>query len=387
MKIILASESYYPMVDGGAVAEHNLALTLAARGHDVHIIAPSDEYKDKKEPDKGTTIHRVASVTTPLLRNKHRFAWLPYKKVEEIIRTIQPDVIHIHNPFPIGKAALKAAKKFGVPIVATNHWLPENMTTFMAKARFMNSINLLVKWNWKFINNFHNKCNFTTAPTQTAIDLMVKNGLKGKYKPVSNGVNMTVFRPDIDSTPLKKRLNLPDKPTALYTGRLSGEKFVDVFVRAIPLVLEKVDAHFIIGGNGRERPNLIALAHSLGLEDKTTFTGFLADEEFPLVYNCADIFVMPSICELQSITTLEALASALPAIAANKYALPELVHHGENGYLFEPFNHRQLADYLIELFLDEKKRKKMGEKGLEIVRQHSLENAVSDYENVYHSVI
>ena len=103
MKILLATEAYYPLIDGGAVAEHNLALGLSERGHDVHIIAPSINYKDGVEPDQKTTIHRLASYPVPLAKNDHRLAFNPKRKIYKIMDDFKPDVVHIHNPFPIGK--------------------------------------------------------------------------------------------------------------------------------------------------------------------------------------------------------------------------------------------------------------------------------------------
>ncbi len=383
MKIVLASESYWPMIDGGAVAEHNLCLELARRGHDVHILAPGSLFKDEDEKNQGTLIHRLASVTTPLLKNKHRFAWRPRKKIQHIIESLKPDVIHIHNPFGIGQGALAAAQKYDIPTVATNHWLPENMTTFMTRLRIMNHVNFLVKFNWWYINHFHNQCDFTTAPTQTAIDLMTHNGLKAPHRPVSNGVNPLVFHPGIDAVVIRKKYGIPSKPTALYTGRLSGEKYVDTLISAIPQVLAKVDAHFVIGGNGIAKPLLETLAKKLGIDAHVTFTGFIDEPEFPQIYNAADVFVMPSICELQSITTLEAMASGLPVIAANKYALPELVKHKVNGFLFDPFNSQELAERLIDLFQNPEKRIRMGQESLQIVAPHALSRTVDQYEEIY----
>ncbi len=387
MKIVIASEAYYPLIDGGAVAEHHLALELHKRGHEVHILAPSEGWKGGKEPDEGTMIHRLASMPIPFVKNDHRLAIWPKREIYSILDSIKPDVIHIHNPFPIGKATLAYCHDRKVPIVATNHWLPENITTFMAKFRFLNNMQFLVDMNWKFISTFHNACDFVTSPTQTAIDLMTKNGLTAPHRPVSNGVSLQHFNPQKDATPLKNRLNLPEKPIALYAGRLSGEKHVDVFVRSMPAVLKNHDVHFVIGGSGREKEPLQNLVAALGIEKHVTFPGFLPEEELPLLYRCADLFVMPSICELQSITTLEAMASGLPVIAADKYALPELVHHGENGYLFEPMNEQQLSGFLAELLSDETKRKKMGDESWAIVQRHSLESAVSDYESIYNQLV
>ena len=169
----------------------------------------------------------------------------------------------------------------------------------------------------------------------------------------------------------------------MYAGRLSGEKHVDVFVRAIKEISDKVDAHFIIGGDGRERLPLIEMANELGIADKVTFPGFLDEEELPLLYNSADFFVMPSICELQSITTLEAMASGLPVIACNKYALPELVQVDKNGFLFEAEDHETLSKHIETIVSSSDLRQEMSKQSLDIVSHHSIQSTVNDYESIY----
>jgi len=383
MKIAIATEAYWPLIDGGAVAEHHLALELARRGHEVHVITPSESWRSWTQYDGGTTIHRLASHPIPFVKNKHRLAWRPKSAVHTILERVRPDVVHVHNPFPVGRASLAYCRKRKVPVVATNHWLPENITTFMAKFRFLNDVRFLVEMNWRWIVKFHNQFQFVTSPTQTAIDLMVQRGLVAPHRPNSNGVDRKMFCPENSATSLRERLRLPTKPTVLYAGRLSGEKQVDVLVRAIPRILESVDAHFIIGGSGREVGALKSLARKLDISSHLTFPGFLPTEDYRALFRCADVFVMPSICELQSITTLEAMASGLPVVAAEKYALPELVKHGVNGYLFEPGHSQQLADYVCDILTCDDRRKAMGRASLSIVKAHSLEDAVSGYESIY----
>ncbi|NDD67342.1 glycosyltransferase, partial [bacterium] len=112
---------------------------------------------------------------------------------------------------------------------------------------------------------------------------------------------------------------------------------------------------------------------------------FLDDDEYRCLFRCADWFVMPSICELQSITTLEAMASGLPVVGANRYALPELIHPGVNGALFEPGNDQALASQVMAM-LSSDRLQAMGQESLRLVAAHSLDRAISDYESIYHQL-
>ncbi len=84
-------------------------------------------------------------------------------------------------------------------------------------------------------------------------------------------------------------------------------------------------------------------AERLNLGDRVSFLGFVRDADLLALRRSSDVFVIPSEAELQSLSTMEAVACGLPVVAANSYALPELVHHGENGYLFQPGNSDELA--------------------------------------------
>jgi glycosyltransferase involved in cell wall biosynthesis len=125
----------------------------------------------------------------------------------------------------------------------------------------------------------------------------------------------------------------------------------------------------------------------MGLSENVTFTGFLEDDVFPDIYALADVFVIPSESELQSIVTLEALASGLPVIAACKDALPELVENPGNGFLFEPGNTRELAEKIIAILSSSDLKTSMGKRSLEIVQDHSVESTAAKFETLYKEAI
>jgi glycosyltransferase involved in cell wall biosynthesis len=126
------------------------------------------------------------------------------------------------------------------------------------------------------------------------------------------------------------------------------------------------------------------LADSLGLRDRTTFTGYVTDAELRAAYSRATVFAMPSIAELQSIATMEAMASGLPIVAANAMALPHLVHDQENGYLFNPGSAQDLADKLSQVLkaspadLDALKNE-----SLKLIAVHDIERTLTTFESLY----
>ncbi|MEE9150981.1 MAG: glycosyltransferase [Thermoplasmata archaeon] len=384
MRILLATESYYPNIDGGAIARRNLANCMKERGHEVGVIAPGFKPENYEEELDGIRIFRVSGRTLPIYPD-YKFCVFPLREVKRIINEFKPDVIDLNTPYQIGISALACAKKRGIPAIGTIHVQPENMLMAIERAKIL--FKLLEKMAWFYIINFFNRCDYVTSPTQTAINMLRRNGLKTKAWPISSGIDLNVFNPTNDSHFLRERFAIPNKPVVLYTGRISGEKRLDVFVRAMPHVFDAVDAHFVICGSGREKENIEKLVKKLGVSENITFTGFLPPEEFPGIYGIADLFAIPSESELQSIVTMEALASGLPVVASNKDALPELVKNPENGLLFKPGDSKELAEKIIEIITDDDLRMRMGQASLKIVQQHSIENTISQFESLYREAI
>ncbi|MGF3554983.1 MAG: glycosyltransferase [Thermoplasmatota archaeon] len=385
MRILLATESYFPNIDGGAVAQHNLAHALKKRGHIVGIIAPSFSYKSKIEKDDGTIIYRTKAVKLlGYMNGRYFFSLFPFFEVRKIIKKFKPDIINICSPYPISICVLLWARKYNIPLIGSIHILPQNM---LAPFSNLKIYNILKKYSWRYLVYFFNLFDMVTIPTKTGLNMYKKRGLKTEIISISNGLKTEVFNPHNNGEYLRKRFNLPDKKIVLFTGRINEEKNLDVLIKAIPFVIEKIDAHFLLCGSGGEyKKSLMNLAKELGVEKNTTFIDFLDWKDYPNIYSIADVFAIPSESELQSIVTLEALASGLPVVVVNKGALPELASLN-NGFVFEPKDSRQMADYIVKILMDEKLKKDMGLNSLKLIKKHSMDFVAHQFEKTYEKVI
>ncbi len=384
MKILFTTESYYPIIDGGAIAQHRIVHELIRKGHDVRVIAPSFSFRNTVEEDAGSTIYRPRAFLLPFyMNNKYHFTPFPLFYVKKILDTFQPDLVNVCSPYPNSISALLLAKKKDVPVVGSIHILPENIL-----APFLNSAlyHPMVKYTWAYLIRFYSQIDWATVPTQTGATMYQERGLRTQITVISNGVDTNIFKPTNDGKYLQKRFNLPDKPLILYTGRINQEKNVDVLVRAIPAVLKEIDAHFLFCGSGGLKPAMIALTKELGVADHTTFIEFLDWADYPNIYALADVFVMPAESELQSIVTLEAIASGVPPVVVDKGAVPELANTG-NGRVFEPKDSAQLAAHIVSILSDKKLRDSMKKKSLQLSKKHSMNYVGSQYEQVYEAVL
>lgn len=385
MKILFVTESYWPNADGGALFERRLVQGMIERGHEVRVWAPAKDFHSYQEKDGQSLIYRERAYTLPF-NKKYKVSFLPKTHTKRIFKEFQPDVVHIHNPFMLGRTTMRYAHRHHIPVVATNHLMPENFLLNLKGSSWY--YGWFYKRFWNYLVRFHNKAQFVTTPTPTALDFLLKYRLKAPSKAITNGIDMKVFHPGISTTNLKTKYKLQDKPTLLYLGRVDGEKRIDVIIKALPKLRTKIDCQLVVAGFGVALKDLQALAQSLRVEDVVIFTGYLDEADKPAIYNAADVFVISSPAELQSIVTLEAMASAKPVVSVDVAALHELVHNGENGYLFAEDNSNELAEKLTKLLTDPKKLKTFGKESLNIVaKHHSTQITFDEYEAIYKKLV
>jgi len=153
------------------------------------------------------------------------------------------------------------------------------------------------------------------------------------------------------------------------------------------------DSHiaFVYGGDiwvmPKDGGTAQQLTHSLGEESWPRFSPDGKELAFSASYNGnVDLFVMPAEAELQSIVTMEAIASGLPVVVVNKGAVPELAS-SSNGLLFEPRNSEQLATNIVKILSNKKLKKTMSEKSLELIKKHTMNTIGSQYEKVYENIL
>lgn len=384
MKILIASDLHYPTINGVATFGRNLAMGLAARGHEVMVIAPSQTSKKYKEIDVNHIVVRTASVPFALYQN-FRISPTPGREVKKAILEFDPDVIHIQMLMWIGQATMKYGNKFGIPIVSTNHAMPENlMDNILLLAPLARPINFMLR---QYGARFHSKADYVTLPTQSAIEMFgvtEKMKMKVPMEAVSNGIDLVRFQPGKPSKEIYEKFNIPrNVPIITYVGRLDAEKHLSVLVNAFSEVLKETPAHLLIIGDGQDKIALKEQAHELGIFDKVTFTGRVSEEDKVLLHQIGTVFAMPSPMELQSIATLEAMASGLPVVAVDAGALKELCQDNRNGFLCEQDDYRAISQALTKIIIDKDLHTKMSKESLAIAKTHDLNTTLDRFEAIY----
>jgi glycosyltransferase involved in cell wall biosynthesis len=163
-----------------------------------------------------------------------------------------------------------------------------------------------------------------------------------------------VFQPRQRSLPLLNRLGLEsDQPVLLTVARLAGRerhKGYDVVLEAMPEIRGEVPGvHYLLVGEGDDRPRIERRIRDLGLQRDVTLTGFVSDHELPDYYNLCSLFAMPSKREGFGIVYLEAMACGKPAIAGNRDGARDALMDGELGILVDPDDVAAFGDVVVEV--------------------------------------
>lgn len=387
MRILLAGTTYYPALNGQAIFTVNLAERLAKCGHQVVMAVPSNKGQAYRSERKGVQIEAINSTNLKYWHQDAYFSPFPGKAVRHIFDTYKPEIAHIQDHYPLSRVVVQTARRYGVKVVGTNHFMPENLTPYALWAKQLKPFYDWFGWQWML--EVYNRVDIATAQSKNAAMLIRKQGLRVPVFPVSCGIDLDRFHPDssIDRRACRERYGLnPERKVFLFVGRVDGEKKLDVLLHAMSY-LQRDDVQLAIAGRGAAMDSLKALAAELNLGERVHFTGFIPNEDLHVLLNSADVFVMPSEAELLSLASLEAMACGKPVLLANAVALPELVTQGVNGYLFEPGNPADAAKYIDLLASQPERWPEMGKAGLERAQFHGLDNTVRQYEMLYEKLL
>jgi glycosyltransferase involved in cell wall biosynthesis len=206
---------------------------------------------------------------------------------------------------------------------------------------------------------------------------------------IPNGVNINVYdRIEPDLAAFRAKFALPEEKIVLYVGRLVYEKGIHVLINAVPKVLGKVNAKFIIVGSGYMKEQLLNIVRSMSLEHKVLFVGFADDETLLRLQKCADVSVVPSLFEPFGIVALEAMAAKSPVVVSDTGGLSEIVEHDVTGFKAYPNNPESLAWGITKILLDENYRNYIRENAYRKVQEkYDWEKIAQQTKAIYKAVL
>lgn len=355
MKILHVSHFFPPHIGGGETYGYNLCKELVKAGHEVEVITSNIPKSRDYEVMDGIKVLRLPAKLlffTPIM---------PSLLSELFNNKRNPDIIHscIPPPYTADVAAF-FSKVRKIPYILTYY------TDMVAPTPSGNVLkNLYYLTIGKETLGTTKKIITTTKIIKNTSNWL--KPVKNKIEVIPNGVDLTIFAPNISGQEIRQKYQIADNdPILLFVGRLTFYKGVECVLQALPIIKKKINnVRLIIVGKGYLENQLKALCASLGIEKSVIFAGRVSDNVLPKYYAAADVFVLPStsIAEGFGIVLLEAMASGKPIVASNVGGIPEVIIDGFNGILVPPNVTKDLAESIIHLLANTDISRAMGHEG------------------------
>ncbi len=384
---------------GMNVYVRELSRELSARGHRVDVFTRSASsrvpHKDVGGLGPGARVfHIPAGPEEPY--NKHRlFNYLPefVHGVQDVMNNenIHYDVYHAHY-WLSGWVARALQQCQRAPVVQMFHTLGA-MKNQVARGQTDRETDRRIEVEREIMQFADSIVASTPRDQQQMIELY--DAPAERITVVSPGVDLNLFHP-IDRRVAQNLLGEPKNDhSVLFVGRIDPVKGIDVWFKAMALVVEENPALraklcvCLIGGDiDEEEPDeelarLQALKDELGIGDLVTFLGRRSQEALPYYYASADVVVMPSLYESFGMVALEAMACGTPVVASDVGGLSFIVRNGETGYLVPDRDPRALADCLSKLLRDPDLRARLGRRGIEVAREYAWPRIADQIESLY----
>ena len=320
--------------------------------------------------------------------------WFFNNTLAGAVEAIKADVYEAHAVS--GYGFLKALRKRGIkrPFIQTVHGvLADEYTQAIQRGSptFRAKLANLIMWQLaKREGEAAKNATLTVTISKYSAEKIVQfYGVdKAKIRIVPNGVDTRRFKPSESGEKIKRQIGVDSKLCVLFVGRLIPRKGLSFLVEAAEQIVEEhSQTVFLIVGDGPQKQHQRSDLEKRNLTGNFVFLGDVNESALPAVYNCADVFVLPSIQEGQGIALLEAQATAKPVVAFDVGGVREAVSDKETGLLMKP-NSSDLADAVMKLLGSFSLREQMGSKGRKfVVDNFSWDVCAQKMLNVYREAV
>jgi glycosyltransferase involved in cell wall biosynthesis len=309
--------------------------------------------------ERPTTMLQVPAVSFPLYPD-YRCAIPGYRHFERQVLAFRPHLLHINSPCPLGSAAVRFGRRYGIPVVATYH------THFTSYAKYYR-IRGLEPIGWNYLRNLYNGCDRVFVPSLPILSELAARGFRNlEFLP--HGVDTQAFNPAYRTPAWKARLGIEGKTALLYVGRLVWEKDLRTLAQAYEHVMASHDdAVFILVGDGPVRNDLERLM------PRAVFLGHQSGDALATAYASSDLFVFPSTTETFGNVTLEAMASGIPPICVREGGAYGVITEGVTGLVAKPRDAADLAARINLLIEEPGRRAELGDQALTFARRQTWE--------------
>jgi len=353
LRVALFSGNYNYVRDGANQALNRLAGYLLSQGVQLRVYSPTVEHP--AFPATGDLVD-VPAVPIPG-RSEYRFPLWLTGRIRRDLEQFNPNVVHVSSPDIVGHRAVTWARRHRVAVVASVH---TRFDTYLAYYH-LQALEPLAR---ELMRRFYHRCEVVLAPAQSTAAILRAQRMNRDIQTWSRGIDRDQFNPERRDMAWRRSQGIDDDEMVVaFLGRVVMEKGLDVFSDAIQAFATfGLKYRVLVIGEGPARP---------WFEEQlpyAIFSGQLTGIELARALASADLFLNPSITEAFGNVTLEAMACALPVIAAESTGATNLVRHGVTGMLVDGTDPDEFAEALAAYARDPDLRRRHGEAGFAVAK-------------------
>jgi N-acetyl-alpha-D-glucosaminyl L-malate synthase BshA len=366
----------YPTYGGSGAVATELGLDLAERGHEVHFISYAQPFRLDGFRER-VFFHEVEMDEYPLFKHP------PYSlalavAIHDTARNQELDLVHVHYAIPHATSAWVAKEMLGaerdLKIVTTLHGTDITLVGLHPSFQAITQFSILKSHGMTSVSSF--------LKDRTVEDFNVP---EERIRVIPNFIDPSLFRRDKERCH-RATLAPEGEKIVMHISNFRPVKRIPDVVEVFARISREVPARLVLVGDGPERARAMDKATELGVLDKVLFLG--KHQSVDELLACADLFLLPSKNESFGLSALEALACGTPVIGSDMGGLPEVVVHGETGFLFPLGNVEEMADAGISLLKDQDRWTRFScAARSDAVARFSNDRVVPMYEDLYRDVI
>jgi len=364
----------YPTYGGSGVIATELGKSLAKRGHSIHFIS----YAIPMRLDsfiENIYYHEVEMTNYPLFEFP-LYTLAVTSKMVEVAKYEKLDLLHVHYTIPHATSAFLAKQIINdnkVKVITTLHGT--DITLVGLEPSFLPLIKFSIE-----------NSDGVTAVSRFLKEKTITNyNIEKEIEVIPNFVDTDLYKPS-KSLENRKLIAKPEEKILIHVSNFRPVKRVQDVIKIFNLVSKKIPSKLILVGDGPDRSDCEKLCRELNICDKVKFLGkqtALVD-----ILSISDLFLIPSQSESFGLAALEAMSCGLPVISSSIGGLPELIVHGETGYIAEIGDIERMAKYAVDLLTSESKYKYFSENSRKRAVEKFNINAITQmYEHYYYKTL
>jgi N-acetyl-alpha-D-glucosaminyl L-malate synthase BshA len=363
----------YPTLGGSGVVATELGKLLAEKGHEIHFITHSIPFRLGKF-HKNIFYHEVE------VNDYYVFRYPPYdlslaSKMAQVAKMQQLDLLHVHYAVPHAVCAFIAKQMAGAGLKTVTTLHGTDITVLAQDESLKDLIRLAI--------------NESDAVTAVSNDLIRETrellDIEREIELTYNFVDKRIYYPR-ECSSLRSDFAGKDEKILMHISNFRPVKRVGDVVDVFAKVVKEVPSRLLLVGEGPDLPKIQCKIRNMGLEDRVHFLG--KQDDVAHVISIADLMLLPSEKESFGLVALEAMACGVPTIGSFAGGIPELVTHGETGYLSSIGDTDDMALHAIRLLTDERLYARFREACLHRARTEFCNDRITAiYERIYYKVL